>query len=1099
MSTSATSEGDYLARLLKAATVIKELEARLRAYERERTEPIAIIGMGCRFPGGADDPDSYFRLLEAGVDAVSGAPPGRFALDPPGDDVPPWGAFLKEVDGFDAHFFGISPREAVKMDPQQRLLLEVAWEALEHAGVAADRLAGTRTGVFVGITTNDYQLLSAAAAPEEQDAYAATGNGHCFPAGRLSYVLGLEGPSMAVDTACSSSLVAVHLACQSLRARESHLALAGGVNLILSQIITRLIAQLQALSPDGRCKTFDARANGFVRGEGCGVVVLKRLSDALADGDRVLALIRGSAVNQDGRSSGLTAPNLLAQQAMLRQALQSARVSPSDVGYIETHGTGTSLGDPIEVEALAGVLGQPRDDGSVCALGAVKSNIGHLEAAAGVAGLIKAVLAMQRGVIPANQHYRTLNPRIDLAGTPFVIPSQNLPWAPGEKPRIAGVSSFGLSGTNAHVVLEEAPRPAASAGASAGERRSAVVVPLSARSPGALAALAQAVHRRLAEAPRDGAAGLRDIAATAAVRRSHHAHRAAIVARSTEELVDGLAALASGAPRPGIAKGRANPASRTRLAFVFSGQGTQWVGMGRALLEAEPVFRAAIEAVDAVVKQHAPFSIAGELAAPEASARLDETEVAQPAILGIQVALSALLGSWGIAPDAVIGHSVGEIAAAYVAGVLSLEEAARLAVIRGRIMQRATGGGKMASVALSAADAALALEGYEDRLCVAAVNDPGSVVLSGEAPALAELVERLGLRGVPCRSLNVAYAFHSPQMTPLAGELIAALGPIARRRAAVPMYSTVTGARVSGAELDAVYWARNLREPVQLAGAVERAIAEQHSAFLEVAPQPVLAANLERCLAASAVEGHAIPTLRRGKDELRCLMQSVGALYACGVAVDFQRLYPGGRLVDLPTYPWQRQRYWLKPSPEQRAPRREAAPDAARPGALLLDGAPMATSGVAAVAHAIAAAARGAAEGADGVAAAADGAAPDHAGAALDGAALAARAPGAPTPWVERLLSLPAEARTAEIEAAVRADVAAVLLLQDASDIPPDRPLRELGMDSLMAVDLRHELSARTGQPVPSTLAYEYPTVQLLTRYLLERLPPEECAVSERR
>ncbi|WP_433928151.1 type I polyketide synthase [Sorangium cellulosum] len=1090
MTTSAISEDDYLSRLLKAATVIKELEARLRAVEREKTEPIAIIGMGCRFPGGADDPERYFRLLEAGVDAVSEAPPGRFALDPPGYDVLPWGAFLKEVDGFDAHFFGISPREAVKMDPQQRLLLEVAWEALEHAGIAADRLAGTRTGVFVGITTNDYQLLSAAGAPEEQDAYAATGNGHCFPAGRLSYTLGLEGPSLAVDTACSSSLVAVHLACQSLRTGESTLALAGGVNLILSQLITRLIEQLKALSPDGRCKAFDARANGFVRGEGCGVVVLKRLSDALADGDRVLALIRGSAVNQDGRSSGLTAPNLLAQQAMLRQALQSARVAPADVGYVETHGTGTSLGDPIEVEALAGVLGQPRDDGSVCALGAVKSNIGHLEAAAGVAGLIKAVLAMQHGVIPANQHYRTLNPRIDLAGTPFVIPTQNLPWAAGGKPRIAGVSSFGLSGTNAHVVLQEAPAPAAAA--VAGERRSAVVVPLSARSPGALVALAQAYHRHLTEAPRDGAASVHDIAATAAVRRSHHEHRAAIVARSTEELADALAALASGASRPGIAKGRANPASRTRLAFVFSGQGSQWVGMGRALLATEPVFRAALEAVDAVVKQHAPFSLAGELAAPEASARLDETEVAQPAILGIQIALSALLGAWGVAPDAVIGHSVGEIAAAYVAGVLSLEEAVRLAVIRGRIMQRATGGGKMASVSLSAADAARALEGYEDRICVAAINDPGSVVLSGEAPALAELVERLGQRGVACRSLNVDYAFHSPQMTPLAGELIAALGPVARRRASLPMYSTVTGARVSGGELDAVYWARNMREPVQLARAVEAAIAEQHRAFLEVAPQPVLAGYLERCLAASATEGHAIPTLRRGKDELRCLMQSVGALYACGAAVDFRRLTPEGRFVPLPTYPWQRQRYWLNPSPEPRAPRREAAPAHPRPSALLLDGVPMARDGVAAAANVIAATASL-------IAAAGDGAALDGAGAALDGAAPAARVPEAPTPWVERLLALPAEARTAEVEAAVRADVAAVLLLPDARDIPTDLPLRELGMDSLMAVDLRHELSARTGQPVPSTLAYEYPTVQLLTRYLLEHLPPAERAVDGRR
>ncbi|WP_434042177.1 MULTISPECIES: type I polyketide synthase [Sorangium] len=1090
MSTSAISEDDYLSRLLKAATVIKELEARLRAVEREKTEPIAIIGMGCRFPGGADDPERYFRLLEAGVDAVSEAPAGRFALDPPGYDVLPWGAFLKEVDRFDAQFFGISPREAVKMDPQQRLLLEVAWEALEHAGIAADRLAGTRTGVFVGITTNDYQLLSAAGAPEEQDAYAATGNGHCFPAGRLSYALGLEGPSLAVDTACSSSLVAVHLACQSLRAGESTLALAGGVNLILSQLITRLIEQLQALSPDGRCKTFDARANGFVRGEGCGVVVLKRLSDALADGDRVLALIRGSAVNQDGRSSGLTAPNLLAQQAMLRQALQSARVSPSDVGYVETHGTGTSLGDPIEVEALAGVLGQPRDDGSVCALGAVKSNIGHLEAAAGVAGLIKAVLAMQHGVIPANQHYRTLNPRIDLAGTPFVLPTQNLPWAAGGKPRIAGVSSFGLSGTNAHVVLQEPPAPAAAA--VAGALRSAVVVPLSARSPGALVALAQAYHRHLTEAPRDGAASVHDIAATAAVRRSHHEHRAAIVARSTDELADALAALASGASRPGIARGRANPASRTRLAFVFSGQGSQWVGMGRALLATEPVFRAALEAVDAVVKQHAPFSLAGELAAPEASARLDQTEVAQPAILGIQIALSALLGAWGVAPDAVIGHSVGEIAAAYVAGVLSLEEAVRLAVIRGRIMQRATGGGKMASVSLSAADAARALEGVEDRLCVAAINDPGSVVLSGEAPALAELVERLGQRGVACRSLNVDYAFHSPQMTPLAGELIAALGPIARRRASLPMYSTVTGARVSGAELDAVYWARNMREPVQLARAVEAAIADQHRAFLEVAPQPALAGYLERCLAASAAEGHAIPTLRRGKDELRCLMQSVGALYACGAAVDFRRLYPEGRFVALPTYPWQRQRYWLDPSPEPRAPRREAAPAPPRPGALLLDGVPMARDGVAAAASVIAATASL-------IAAAGDGAALDGAGAALDGAAPPARATETPTPWVERLLALPAEARTAEVEAAVRADVAAVLLLPDARDIPTDLPLRELGMDSLMAVDLRHELSARTGQPVPSTLAYEYPTVQLLTRYLLDHLPPTERAVDGRR
>ncbi|AUX47813.1 uncharacterized protein SOCE26_093370 [Sorangium cellulosum] len=687
---SSPSEAEYLSRLLRAAAVIKDLESRLAALERKKTEPIAIIGLGCRFPGGADDPERYWQLLEAGVDAVSEAPPERFQRDPspPGSDqeAPPWGAFLKDVDRFDAHFFGISPREAAKLDPQQRLLLEVAWEALEHAGIAADRLAGTRTGVFVGITTSDYQLLSASAAPEEQDAYVATGNGHCFPPGRLSYFLGLEGPSLAVDTACSSSLVAVHLACQSLRSGESSLALAGGVNVILSRWVTWLLTKLQALSPDGRSRAFDARANGFVRGEGCGLVVLKRLSDALSDGDRILSVIRGSAVNQDGRSSGFTAPSLRAQQAMLRQALESAGVSPADVGYVETHGTGTSLGDPIEVEALAGVLGEPRSDGSVCALGAVKTNLGHLEAAAGIAGLVKAVLALQRGVIPANQHFTTLNPRIDLSGTPFVIPTRNLPWARGDRPRIAGVSAFGLSGTNAHVVLEEAPRPPAAA--AAGEERPLVLLPLSARSPQALSDLAQAYLCDLAGAPREGAARLRDIAYTAAVRRSHHEHRAALVARSREELAASLRAFVAGEPRAGVAQGRASQAARTRLVFVFSGQGSQWIGMGRELLGDEPVFRAALEACDALVRQHAGFSLLDELTSAEASARLDRTDVAQLAIFGVQVALSALLASKGVTPDAVIGHSVGEVAAAHVAGVLSLEEAVRLVAIRGRLIER---------------------------------------------------------------------------------------------------------------------------------------------------------------------------------------------------------------------------------------------------------------------------------------------------------------------------------------------------------------------------------------------------------------------------
>ena len=1165
MTTTQQLEAKYLSRLVKAAAALKELETKLDGLEREKSEPIAIIGMSCRFPGGADTPELFWQLLADEVDAVGVAPPERRLLDPTASagSRAPFGAFIKNVDSFDAQFFGISPREAAKLDPQQRLLLELAWEALESAAIAPDRLQNTRTGVFVGMTSTDYQTLCTLAGKAERDAYVATGNGHCFPPGRLSYFLGLTGPSLAVDTACSSSLVAIHLACQSLRAAESSLVLAGGVNLMLAEETTRLIEDLQALSPDGRCKTFDARANGFVRGEGGAVVVLKRLSDAVAAGDRIFAVIRGSAINQDGRSASLTAPNVLSQQAMLRQALANAGVSAAEIDYVETHGTGTSLGDPLEVEALIEVLGQARSDGSVCTLGAVKTNIGHLEAAAGVAGLMKTVLCLQHEAIPANLHFQMLNPRISLEGTPLLIASERRPWPMGQRVRRAGVSSFGMSGTNAHVILEEAP-PAAKKEPEK-DPPGLVLLPLSARTPKALAELAQAYQRLLAPGARELGGSIQEIAMTAGAGRSHHEHRLAVIGGSQAELAESLRAFAAGEPRMQLVRGQAAVAARPKLVFVFSGQGSQWLGMGRELLREQPIFRTALAHCDAHIKQLADFSLLDELAKPEASSRLDETEVAQPAIFAIQAALATLLMSFGVAPDAVIGHSVGEVAGAYIAGALSLEDAVRLVVLRGRIMQRATGLGRMASVSLNAQEAAKALAGYEDRLSIAAANDLTSVVIAGETAALERLVQQLQARLIRCRYLRVNYAFHSPQMAPFQSELRAALGWLRPQSAKIAMYSTTRGAKIDGAELGADYWASGIREAVQFAPAVEAARKDRHRIFLEVGPHPVLIGNLEQCLAEGGADGAAIPTLRRGQDELRCLFTALGALYVRGGGLDFQRIHsqgaqrsPGARVASLPIYPWQRQRHWLKLAPSvETVPAQLAAEHPLLGRRLLVAGAhavfeKLWSAQAEESASALLGAAAEATFGVDASAISADNlvlhaplvlapgeqrriqvvvAEPLEAAAQLtlysqelgarlgarwtvhataqvtgirqlalaeeqqaDAGSVAAEQPEVASPepttseWLARLRERAPESWAAEVEAAVRADLASVLLLSAPSDSDANVPFQELGLDSLMAVQLRHELSARTGHALPPTLAFEYPTLQAITQYLLENV-----------
>jgi acyl transferase domain-containing protein/NADPH:quinone reductase-like Zn-dependent oxidoreductase/NAD(P)-dependent dehydrogenase (short-subunit alcohol dehydrogenase family)/acyl carrier protein len=895
---------EYRARLREALTQLVEMEAALDEADRTRAEPIAIVGMACRVPGGGNTPEAFFDALLASVDAVTEVPPERWPAE---DRTGRWGAFLEGVDRFEPGFFGISPREAAALDPQQRLLLEVAWEALERAGQVPERLSVGRTGVFVGITNTDYYILSAVQPPEQLEIYAGTGNGHCFPPGRISYTFGFVGPSMAIDTACSSSLVAVHVACQSLRTGDCDVALAGGVNLMLTPFVSTVLARSQALAPDGRCKTFDASANGYVRGEGCGVVVLKRLSDAQRDRDPILALIRGSAVNQDGRSAGLTAPNVLSQQALVRKALENAGLSPEDIGYIETHGTGTPLGDPIELDALGAVLGAPRGDGTPCFLGAVKTNIGHLEPAAGVVGLIKAVMALQRGVIPRNLHFRALNPRISLEGTPFVIPTENTPFPPGPKRRIAGVSSFGMSGTNAHVILEEAP-PASEPVRST--EASAYLLPLSARNPRALSELAVAYANALRDHERGD--GLHDIVYTASVRRTHHEHRAVAVAGSRLELADLLAGFARGETPAGLARGQA-AGGRPRVVFVFSGQGSQWLGMGRQLLVEEPVFRAALEACDVAIAREAGFSVLEELAADEAHSRLGEIDTVQPILFAMEVALAALWRSWGVEPDCVVGHSMGEVAAAHVAGIVSLPDAAAVICRRSRILRRVSGKGAMALVELTIEEAELALAGHEGKLGVAVSNGPRSTVISGDPGALEQVLSSLERRGVFCRRVKVDVASHSPQMDPLREDLLAALRDVSPREAALAMRSTVTGEVLRGHELVAGYWMANLRQPVRFAAVMKRLMEEGSALFVEISPHPVLLPSIEESLKALAQEGEAIASLRRHLPERRCMLEALGALYVRGYPVDWARLYPaGGRSVLLPPYPWQRERYWLE-------------------------------------------------------------------------------------------------------------------------------------------------------------------------------------------
>jgi len=856
-----------------------------------------------------------WRMLADGVDAVAEVPPGRWSLDElyddnsaaPGKMNTRWGGFLADIDRFDAAFFGISPREAAHIDPQQRLLMEVAWEALEDAGIPADTLAGQAVGVFLGISSYDYGSRQLTRYDEIRDGYVNTGSALSIAANRISYLLDLRGPSLVIDTACSSSLVAAYYACESVRRGESRIALAGGVNIILSPAVTIGFSKLQAMAPDGRCKAFDARANGYVRGEGAGVVVLKPLESALLDGDRIYAVIRGGSINQDGRTNGLTAPNGLSQEALIRDALSSAGIGPSDLQYVEAHGTGTALGDPIELNALGAVLAAGRNRDSRCAVGSAKTNFGHLEAAAGVAALIKLALSLQHRQLPPSLHFETPNPYIRFDVLPLRVVTSLEPWPAAAGPARGGVSSFGFGGTNAHLVLEEPPSRTRPEAGGRGDDPSLLVV--SARSEQALCSLAAAYAQRLEE---DDTLSLVDFCATAALRRSHHAFRLAAVAASRSELASKLRAFVEGERPKEVEAGKRVAGRRRKLAFVFPGQGSQWLGMGRELSAREPVFADAIEQCAAAFAEHVEWSLIDELEAPEETSRLAEVDVVQPAIFAIQVALAALWRSWGVKPDAVVGHSMGEIAAAHVAGALSLADASRIICLRSRLARRTSGRGAMAVVDLSFSKATELIAGHEDRLAVAVSNSPTSSVLSGDPDALEEVLARLERDGVFCRRVKVDYASHSPQMDPLRNDLLAVLNDVTPRRTQVPLYSTVTQTIAPGRDLGAEYWVRNLREPVMFSGSIEKLLEDGIDVFLEVSPHPILLPAIRQCLLHFEREGLALGSLRRDEGERRSLLSTLASLYTIGKSVEWGRLYPAAECVQLPTYPWQRERFWFE-------------------------------------------------------------------------------------------------------------------------------------------------------------------------------------------
>ena len=889
------------------------------------TDRIAIIGIGCRFPGGINDSHSFWKLLVEGREAVGEVPADRWNVDRfydaepgiAGKSIARRGGFLDSIDQFDPQFFGISPREAPYVDPQQRLLLETAWEAMEDAGLVLDLERGSDIGVFVGVSHNDYQIIqgtpwdSAGISP-----HSPTGSAHSIAANRISYCFNLRGPSVAMDTACSSALTAVHAACEHIRAGRGDVALAGGVTVMITPGGFIGFSQASMLSPEGKCKAFDAAANGFVRGEGAGMVLLKRLDQALADGDPIHGVIVGTSINQDGHTNGISLPSTEAQARLVRDACADAGIAPSQISFVEAHGTGTAVGDPIEAHALAEALCVDRPADAPLPIGSVKTNLGHLETAAGIAGLVKAVLALQHRQIPASLHFEKPNPHIDFTALKLRVPVALEPFPESDGPLFVGVNSFGFGGANAHVILEEPPPRAHAENPDTLTERAWPIV-LSARSEEALRGSALHLAAWLDErAHANGSSPtLPDLVYSLGARRNHHPHRLTVVVNSTKELVQELDGFAIKTESPKVRAGFSpRPEHAPRVAFVMSGQGPQWWGMGRELMKHEPVFRETMERCAAAMKPWARFSLLEELGRTEEKSQLHRTEIAQPAIFAMQVALAELWKSWGVQPVAIVGHSVGEIAAACVAGVFSLEEGSRVIALRARFMgDCARDEGTMLAVGLGEEEARALIARHDRTVTIAAFNGPRSLTLAGARISLEAMLAELEPQGVFARLVRVDHPFHHPLMQPASEQLEEALADLQPQPGTTPFFSTVSGERCSGETCDAAHWGRGVRQPVQFASAVQALADFGVDVWLEIGAHPALVHSIQECLAGGGGKPVVLSSARREREH-ESLIETAMDLHRACVPLDFAAMTPSRRLLSLPAYAWDKSRWWNEAS-----------------------------------------------------------------------------------------------------------------------------------------------------------------------------------------
>lgn len=986
-------------------------------------EPVAVIGVGCRFPGDIDGPERLWGFLTEKKCAITAYPDrgftnaGTFAES---------GGFLKDVAGFDNRFFDIPPDEALRMDPQQRLLLEVSWEALEHAGIIPESLRLSRTGVFVGVSSTDYVRLVSASAQQKSTIWDNTGGSSSIIANRISYFLDIQGPSIVIDTACSSSLVAVHLACRSLSTWDCDIALVGGTNVLISPEPWGGFREAGILSQTGCCHAFDKSADGMVRGEGCGVIVLQRLSDARLEGRRILAILTGSAVNQDGKSNGIMAPNPSAQIGVLENACKSARVDPLEIGYVEAHGTGTSLGDRIEAHALGMVFGRKRPGSGPLMIGSIKPNIGHLEGAAGIAGLIKAVLMVERGSLLPSGGFTEPNPAIPFTelGLRVVDELQEWPVVAG-RPRRAGVSSFGFGGTNAHVIVEEAGSVGAdtvSGRADVGGSGGGVVAwVISGKTASALAAQAGRLGRYVRARP---ALDVVDVGYSLVSTRSVFDHRAVVVGQTRDELLAGLAGVVAGRPEAGVVCGVGKPAGKT--AFVFAGQGSQWLGMGSELYAAYPVFAEALDAVVDELDRHLRYPLRDVIWGHDQDL-LNTTEFAQPALFAVEVALYRLLMSWGVRPGLVLGHSVGELAAAHVAGALCLPDAAMLVAARGRLMQALPAGGAMFAVQAREDEVAPML-GHD--VSIAAVNGPASVVISGAHDAVSAIADRLRGQGRRVHRLAVSHAFHSALMEPMIAEFTAVAAELSVGLPTIPVISNVTGQLVADDFASADYWARHIRAVVRFGDSVRSAHCAGASRFIEVGPGGGLTSLIEASLADAQIVS--VPTLRKDRPEPVSVMTAAAQGFVSGMGLDWASVFSGYRpkRVELPTYAFQHQKFWLAPAPSVSDPTAAGQIGASDGGAELL-----ASSGFAA-----------------------------------------------------RLAGRSADEQLAAAIEVVCEHAAAVLGRDGAAGLDAGQAFADSGFNSLSAVELRNRLTAVTAVTLPATAIFDHPTPTELAQYLITQI-----------